>query len=163
MWKDISEADALNFSETIRNGKPLVVLHHSICAFDDWTEYMEIIGGKYFHKTTVVDGKEYPASTYIHDLRFTIQVTDPGHPVTRGLRDFEVFDETYSGFYVHPASKPLLTTREPTSTPVVGWTKEYGKSQVVTLQSGHDSHTFANPHFRKLLKQSMIWVRKQTR
>jgi len=162
MWQKFSAVEAANLAGTIRNGKPLVVLHHSICAFDDWPEYWNIIGGKYFHKATVLNGKEYPPCSYKHDLRFTLKVVDPKHPVTKGLRDFEVLDESYLGYYVDPEATPLLRTEEPTSTPVVGWTKKYGKAQVVTLQSGHDAHTFANPDFRKLLKQAIQWVVKES-
>ena len=56
----------------------------------------------------------------------------------KGLTDFEIFDETYKGYYVEDGVTPLLTTDEPSSTPVIGWTKKYGKARVVTLQSGHD-------------------------
>lgn len=163
MWQKVSDKEAADLAGTIREGKPLVALHHSICAFDDWQEYWNIIGGKYFHKPTVLNGKEYPACSYKHDLRFTLKVVDKKHPVTKGLKDFEVLDESYLGYYVDPEVTPLLKTGEPTSTPVVGWTKKYGKAQVVTLQSGHDAHTFANPDFRKLLKQSIRWVVKESK
>ena len=66
-------------------GKPLVALHHSICAFDDWPEYLNIIGGKYFHKPTMLNGKEYPACSYIHDLHFKVKIADKKHPVTTGI------------------------------------------------------------------------------
>jgi uncharacterized protein len=161
MWQKINEEEAGNFAECIKEGKPLVVLHHSICAFDDWPEYWKIVGGKYFHKPTVLNGKEYPACTYKHDLKFMVKVVNSKHPVTKGLHDFEVTDESYFGYYVDPGVTPLLTTDEPSSTPVIGWTKKYGKAQVVTIQSGHDSLTFANPAFRKLLKQSIEWVLNQ--
>lgn len=158
MWQTITEKQAADLSECIRQGKPLVALHHSICAYDDWPEYLNIIGGKYFHKPTAINGKEYPASTYIHDLHFKVNIVNRENPVTRGLSDFEIFDETYNGFYVEEGVTPLLTTSEPTSTPVIGWSKKYGKARIVTLQSGHDVATFENPNFRKLLKQSIEWV-----
>jgi type 1 glutamine amidotransferase len=44
---------------------------------------------------------------------------------------------------------------------VIGWTKKYGKARVVTLQSGHDAHTFGNASFRKLLKQAIFWAVKE--
>jgi uncharacterized protein len=163
MWQKITGEEAMSFSECIKEGKPLVVLHHSICAFDDWPEYFRIIGGKYFHKPTVVNGKEYTPCSYKHDLTFMVKITNPRHPVTKGIPDFEVLDETYLGYYVDPEAKTLLTTDEPSSTPVTGWTKKYGKAQVVTLQSGHDAHTFGNPNFRKLLKQSILWVVKESK
>jgi uncharacterized protein len=158
MWQKISEEQARVFAECISEGKPVVALHHSICAFDDWPEYFDIIGGKYFHKPTTVKGKEYAACSYIHDLHFNVKISDPKNPVTSGIKDFEIFDETYKGYYVEESVTPLLTTDEPSSAPVIGWTKKYGKARVVTLQSGHDVPTFENPNFRKLLKQSIEWV-----
>jgi uncharacterized protein len=160
MWQEISGEEAKTFSECIRNGKPLVVLHHSICAYDNWPEYFNIIGGKYFHKPTVINGKEYPACSYIHDVHFRVKIEDKKHPVTTGIDDFDIFDETYKGYYVEPGVTPLLSTDEPSSNRVIGWAKVYGKARVVTLQSGHDIPTFENTNFRKLLKQSIEWVSK---
>ena len=158
MWQTITEEQAKVFAECIREGKPVVALHHSICAYDDWPEYFKIIGGKYFHKPTVINGKEYTVCSYIHDVHFNVKVADPKNPVTKGISDFKIFDETYKGYYVEDGVTPLLTTDEPSSTPVIGWSKKYGKARIVTLQSGHDVSTFENPNFRKLLKQSIEWV-----
>ena len=161
MWQTITGEQAKNFADCIRQGKPVVALHHSICAFDDWPEYWNIIGGKYFHKPTTFKGREYAACSYIHDLHFDVKISDKKHPVTKGLNDFQIFDETYKGYYVEDGVTPLLTTDEPSSTPTIGWAKEYGKSRIVVLQSGHDVPTFENPNFRKLLKQAIVWVYKK--
>lgn len=158
MWQTITEEQAQIFMECIRDGKPVVVLHHSICAFDDWPEYWNIIGGKYFHKTTTYRGKIFTPCSYVHDLHFNIKIADKRHPVTKGLDDFPIFDETYKGYYVDEKVTPLLTTDEPSSTPTIGWAKKYGKAKIVVLQSGHDVPTFENSNFRKLLKQSIEWV-----
>jgi uncharacterized protein len=158
MWQTITEAQAKVFSECVAGGKPVVALHHSICAYDDWPEYWNIIGGKYFHKVTTFNGKEYQPCSYIHDLHFNVKNVNPKHQVTKGVADFPIFDETYKGYYVAPDITPLLTTDEPSSTPVIGWAKTYGKARIVVLQSGHDVPTFENPGFRKLLKQAIEWV-----
>jgi uncharacterized protein len=158
MWQTITTDQQKVFADCIKNGKPVVALHHSICAFDDWEEYWHIIGGKYFHKPTVVDGKEYAACSYIHDIHFMANIRGNKHPVTKGVKDFELFDETYKGYYVEEGVTPLITTTEPSSTSVIAWVKKYGKAKIVTLQSGHDSPTFQNPAFRKLLKQSIEWA-----
>jgi type 1 glutamine amidotransferase len=163
MWQTITEEQAKVFAECIKEGKPVVALHHSICAYDDWPEYFKIIGGKYFHKPTVINGKTYAVCSYIHDVHFRVKVVDPKNPVTKGLSDFEIFDETYKGYYIENGVTPLLTTDEPGSTPVIGWSKKYGNARIVTLQSGHDVATFENPNFRKLLKQSIEWVYKGNR
>ena len=158
MWQKITPEQEKVFAETIKNGKPLVALHHSICAFDNWPEYFNIIGGKYFHSPTTVKGKEYQPCSYIHDVHFNVKVVDPKNPVTKGVKDFEIFDETYKGYYVEDGVTPLLTTDETSSTHIIGWTKKYGKARVVTLQSGHDVPTFENPNFRTLLKQAIVWA-----
>jgi len=157
MWQKITPEQEKVFADCIREGKPLVVLHHSICAFDEWPEYWKIVGGKYFHKPTTVNGKEYAACTFIHDIHFKVAVTGKKHPVTKGVKDFDIFDETYKGYYVAPDVVSLLTTTEPSSSPVIGWAHTYGNARVVTLQSGHDTPTFQNENFRKLLKQSIEW------
>ena len=161
MWQTITGEQEKIFADCIRGGKPVVALHHSICAFDDWPEYWNIIGGKYFHKTTTFNGKEYAPCSYIHDLHFEVKIADKKHQVTKGLKDFPIFDETYKGYYVEEGVTPLLTTDEPSSKPIIGWAKQYGKSRIIVLQSGHDVPTFENPNFRKLLKQSIIWVFKK--
>jgi type 1 glutamine amidotransferase len=161
MWQKITDEQAKAFEECIRNGKPVVALHHSICAFDGWPGYWDIIGGKYFHAVTKFKGKEYQPCSYIHDLHFNVRVVSQKHPVTKGIADFEIFDETYKGYYVEDGVTPLLTTDEPSSTSTIGWAKKYGKSKIVVLQSGHDAPTFENPNFRKLLKQAIIWVSKK--
>jgi type 1 glutamine amidotransferase len=158
MWQTITDEQARVLADCIWQGKPLVALHHSICAYDDWPEYVNIIGGRYFHKPTIINGKEYPACSYIHDLHFNVKIVSPDNPVTKGLSDFEIFDETYKGFYVEEGVTPLLTTDEPSSTHIIGWSKKYGKARIVTLQSGHDVPTFENPNFRKLLSQAIEWV-----
>jgi len=158
MFQKITPEQQKDFAECIKAGKPLVALHHSICAYDGWEEYWRIIGGKYFHARTMWDGREQQPGSYIHDLKFTANISPGKHPVTRGVGDFELFDETYKGYWVDSSVKPLITTAEPTSTPVIGWTKKYGKARVVVLQPGHDSPTFRNPNYRQLLKQAIMYV-----
>jgi hypothetical protein len=158
MWDEITDEQAKSFADCIKSGKPVVALHHSLCAFESWPEYRNIIGGKYFLNPATVSGKIYSAGTYIHDLHFNVKVVNQKHPVTKGVEEFEIFDETYKGYYVADNVIPLLTTDEPTSEPVIGWATKYGKSRIVVLQSGHDAPTFENPDYRKLLKQAIEWV-----
>jgi type 1 glutamine amidotransferase len=158
MWDKITDDQARVFAECIKRGKPVVVLHHSLCAFESWPEYRNIIGGKYFLNPTTVNGKEYQAGSYIHDLHFSVKVVDPKHPVTNGVGDFEIFDETYKGYYVADDVTPLIMTDESSSEQIIGWAKKYGKARIVVIQSGHDTPTFENPDYRKLLKQAIEWV-----
>lgn len=158
MWQKITEEQKHMLSTCISGGKPLVVMHHSICAFDGWDEYARITGGKYFQKPGLIDGKEHVASSYLHDVNFRVRVSDSKHPVTKGIADFDIYDETYKDLYVAPNVKPLLETKESSSTPVIGWCHTYGRARVVSIQPGHDTPAFENPNYRKLILQAILWA-----
>lgn len=162
MWQKISADQQQVMAECIREGKPLVVLHHSICAFDDWNEYVNIIGGKYFHRPDTIDGTLMQPSSYQHDIPVSIKVTQKDHPVTRGIADFTLVDETYNNFYVQPGVTPLLITDTPGSTKIIGWTKQYGSARVVTLQTGHDIPAYRSTAYRQLLWQAIVFSFKHS-
>lgn len=158
MWQTITAEQSRNLIDCVRKGKPLVVLHHSICAFDNWPDYFNMIGGKYFHKPTTIKDIDYQACTYVEGVHLKIKIVSSKNPVTKGLKDFDLFDEAYKGYYIENGVNPLLTTEDPASNFVIGWTKEYGKARVVTIVNGHEATTFENPNYRKLLRQSIEWV-----
>jgi type 1 glutamine amidotransferase len=112
MWGNISDDAKKDFETLLKNGKGLVALHHCLAGYPKWDEYREIIGGQYHQDKWVQNGADMPASTYKHDVRFTVQIADPSHPVVKGLKDFDIQDETYGAFEVLPKSKPLLSTTE---------------------------------------------------
>jgi type 1 glutamine amidotransferase len=161
MWADITEEAKADFVSRLQEGKGLVVLHHAIADYSKWPEYANIIGAKYYLEKQVVNGVEKARSVYEHGVKFKVQIADPAHPVTRGLQDFEVHDETYNLFDVQPSNHALLKTAEPKSAPVIGWSKEYGKARVVYLQLGHDHFAYENPNYRRLIAQAIMWVARR--
>jgi hypothetical protein len=161
MWPNITEEAKADFVARLQEGKGLVVLHHAIADYPKWDEYANIIGAKYYLEKQVVNGVEKARSIYQHDVKFKVQIADPSHAVTRGVQDFEIHDETYNLFDVQPTNRPLLKTSEPTSAPVIGWAKEYGKARVVYLQLGHDHFAYENPNYRRLVAQAITWAAKR--
>jgi type 1 glutamine amidotransferase len=157
MWQDITEEAKTDLVKLLQQGKGLVALHHCLASYQKWPEYTKIMGGRYYLNKEMIDGTEVAPSTYQHDVDFTVQVT-PGHPITRGLADFKIHDETYGKFGVQPAVKTLLTTVEPTSGKTLGWAHEYGRARVVYLALGHDHQAYENPNFQKLLYQAIAWT-----
>jgi uncharacterized protein len=158
MWQNISDEMKTNFVELLRQGKGLVVLHHALCSYQDWPEYRRIIGGRYLLKKTVLDGVEWPASSYEHGRHFVIHIVDQSHPITQGVRDFEIHDETYKGFNVMADVHPLLTTDDPESTKTIAWTKTYLSARVFFMQSGHDHFAWDNPSYQRILRQGIRWA-----
>jgi len=157
----ISDEAKADFVARLNEGKGLVVLHHAIATYPDWPEYWKIIGARYYLEKTVVDGVEKARSAYKHGMHFTLHVADPNHPVTHGVKDYEIHDETYKWFDVAPECHPLLTTEEPESNHVIAWAKTYGKARVVYMHSGHDHFAYENPAFQQVLRQAIRWTAKK--
>ena len=160
MPKTISENEKNDFIEVLREGKGLVVLHHAYCSYQDWSEYQKIIGGRY-HETPWIDlnGVERPASSYKYNVPMRVRVADGRHPVTSGISDFDIVDETYANGSVNSDVHVLLTTNEISSTPQLAWTTKYENSNVVTILLGHDNQAWSNPNFVRLLTQAIIWAK----
>jgi len=159
MPEAIGEQEKKDFTDCLKAGKGMVVLHHAYCSYQNWPEYQNIIGGRYHQKPwTDSKGAMYPASTYKHDVQFRVKVVDKKHPVTKGIKDFDIIDETYCNGSVNPGVHILLATDEPSGMPSVAWTNRYGKSKIVTILLGHDNHAWTNPDFVKLLTQAIKWV-----
>ena len=161
MYQKIDDETKANLVSRLKEGKGLVALHHCLGSYQDWDEYTKIIGGKYHLKERLVSGVKKPGSTYKHDVQFRVKVADPKHPVTRGVKDFDIVDETYGGLEIRPGVTTLLTTEEATSSPAVGWAHMYEGTRVVTLQLGHDHKAYENPSFRRLLAQAIRWSTKR--
>lgn len=161
MWQDITAEAKADLLARLKDGKGLVALHHCLGSYQNWPEYTKIIGGKYHLEKHVENGVEKPASTYKHDVDFQVQVADSSHPVTKGLKDFAIHDETYGRFEVRPEAHVLLTTDEPTSTRAIAWAKTYAAARVVCLQLGHDHLAYENPNYQRLLAQAIRWAARK--
>ncbi|MBL7967600.1 MAG: ThuA domain-containing protein [Prolixibacteraceae bacterium] len=153
MPKSITEQGKTNYYKLLKLGKGLVFLHHSQCSYQDWEGYKTIVGGKYHEEKNTPQ-----TSTYQHDVTFTVKISDPKHPVTRGLKDFEILDEVYGNTEVLPGVTTLLTTDHPQSSKIIGWTHQIEKSRIVYIQPGHDKNSYINPDYQKLIFQAIKFV-----
>ena len=157
MSQEISPRRRENFVKLLDKGVGLVALHHSIAAFQEWTEYRKIIGARYFLSDVVENGITYKRSTYKHDVTFTVNVEDKSHPITRALGDFSINDETYKGYLVDQDNLLLLSTDEPSNSESVCWTRKYGNSKVVYIQLGHGLQAYNNENYRTLVANAIKW------
>jgi hypothetical protein len=87
-----------------------------------------------------------------------VTVVDREHPITRGLDDFEIHDETYGGYFTSSNVHVLLKTDHPKNDPSLAWTTQYGKSRVFYLMLGHDRLAWENPAYSKLLDRGIRWA-----
>jgi hypothetical protein len=148
--------DSVIYRELTRQAKPMLFLHHSLCSFQQWDGYMEMVGGRYHMPGFTEDSSLL--SDYKHDIDILVHVADPAHPVTAGLDPFTIHDEGYTNMTILPGVKPLLLTEHPDCAPVLGWTNTRDESTVVYLMLGHDKNAYEHPAFRQLLQQSINWL-----
>ncbi len=155
MWKTISEVEKAAYIKLTKEGKPFLFLHHSLASYQNWEAFQEIIGGKYIEK-----GKKVPEelwSTYDHDVWVYCSVENYT-PVTSGFRDLRFFDEVYGNIQISENVKPLLRTRHPKSAEFVAWQNVYNRSNVVYIQTGHDTRAYESEDYRKLLLQAIKYL-----
>lgn len=161
MVQGITEKQRAQLLETLKRGKPLVVLHHALASYQEWPEYARVIGGRYMLSEQEWDGKTWARSTFRHGVVLKVHIADPKHPITKGLDDFEIHDEVYGGYWVSPEVHELLTVDHPESAKVVGWTKTYGKARVAVLQGGHDRLAYEDENYRTLVQRAILWAARR--
>jgi type 1 glutamine amidotransferase len=146
------------FLQLLDKGVGVVSLHHNVWAYNDWPEFSKIIGGRQFSKAAEFDGKNWPQSTYRHGVAIPVHVEDASHPITAGISDWTIEDETYHGLWLDPDVKLLLTTTETTSDRPLAWCKTYGHARTVCIQLGHGPGIFSDLNYKQFVHQSILWT-----
>jgi hypothetical protein len=91
-----------------------------------------------------------------HESRFTVR-TDPEHPVTRGLADFEVSHEHYH--LETAADVTVVAWREGADgSEPVAHVREEGRGRVAYVQLGHDMRVWDDPKARALMTRCIGWA-----
>ncbi len=158
MTQNISFKRRQNFLTLLDRGVGVVALHHTMAAFQDWPRFRQIIGTRYYTKDTMEGGVLQKAGTYLHGVDETIQIADKNHPITQGMSDFAIHDETYKNCWFAKDNHVLLTTDEPTSGRTIGWVRNFERARVCTIQLGHDSKAYENSNYRQLVERAILWT-----
>jgi type 1 glutamine amidotransferase len=146
------------FVALLNEGIGLVSLHHNLGAHRKWDEFRRIIGGKFIFEPREIDGEKLTKSGWSHGEDLKVTVADPQHPITKGLKDFEIHDETYNDYYTAADVKVLLKTDHPKNDPELAWVKDYGKSRVFYFMLGHDAKAWKNPNYPEILARGIRWT-----
>ena len=161
MYELIAPAQQEAYIGLLKKGASMIFLHHALVSYQNWPEFIKIVGGQYHTSPVAVNGDTLKAN-YEHDVSIPVKVENKKHPVTRGISDFEIVDEVYGGVEILPGVKPLLATTHPKSMHYLAWINHYGNSDVIYIQLGHGPSGYYNPNFRKLVQQAIEWSAKQS-
>lgn len=125
----------------------LVILHHALLSYPDWPFWTGVQGMPVRRLE-----QYYPEQTV------TTHIADPGHPITAGLSDWSMCDETYVMPGV-PAegNHVLLTTDHPRSLSTLAWVRQYHGARVFCYASGHDGRAWGDPNFQSVLLRGILW------
>jgi uncharacterized protein len=171
-----------NTKQLFQNGdKGFVFFHHSVASWvHTWppgvngsNAYVEVMGGAADWGAPLknIRGKDYPASGFKKQPQH-VTVLDKTHPVTAGVDDFDILDESYLWPVFEDSVHPLLRTNvpqtaenyrpaqagHPPGSSLCGWVKTAERSPVVYIQHGHDNDGWSNPAFRKLILNAIKWT-----
>ena len=151
-WEKPSPGEAAreNFRKFVEGGNGLVLVHFACGAFQDWPEFRKIAGRVY-------DPKLPP-----HDPRgsYAVQITDPQHPITAGLKDFEADDELYTCLAGDAAIRILATSKSKITgkDEPMAFVLEYGKGRVFHSPLGHDVKALTLPGVAELFRRGTAWA-----
>jgi len=136
-------------------GQGIVLIHHALLCFKRWDLFTDVSGVS----VRLEDGMfSYHQNT---PVKCVIENTD--HPVTRGLHDFSIIDETYIiGEPDQPGNEILITAECSVGIKNIGWAREYQMSRVFVTASGHDNQVYADWNYRKLIHNAILWTSKKT-
>lgn len=137
-------------TDFVRRGGGLVGNHTAPICFDDWPEWVDVMGGGW-----VWDVSSHPPLGPV-----SATIVDLEHPVTRGVSPAVVLDDEVYGDLELRDVKVLATARrtpDDRQQPVV-WTHQFGSGRVAYVCFGHDVTSLRHPDVSKLIEQAVQWA-----
>lgn len=131
--------------ELKQNKKGKIILHHALLSWPEMSLWSELAG---------IEDRKFD---YHPEQNYSIQVTNQKHPITEGLDDWSIEDETYTMADAESGNEILLTADHPKSMNTIAWTREVDDSRVFCFQCGHDHLAWENPNFIEILKRGILW------
>lgn len=129
----------------------IILLHHALLSFPKWDLWTKVSGVKVRCEDGVF---QYHQNETVNE-----HIMDASHPITEGIKDFTLVDETYIiGEPDEEGNKILVTTNNAQSIKNIAWTRTYKNSRVFCYASGHDNKAYENETFRKLIHNAILWA-----
>ncbi len=97
---------------------------------------------------------------------FKVKVTNPNHPITKGVKDFIITDEQHymnydkdrAHIFLETVNEQGLDYNKQGATAPGGWAYDLGKGRVCYLSPGHLLMVLWNPEYIKLQQNAVRWL-----
>ncbi|MBC7817565.1 MAG: ThuA domain-containing protein [Planctomycetaceae bacterium] len=130
----------------VASGKGFVPLHCASYCFRNNDDVVALMGAQFQRHGTGT---------------FRVVTTEAGksHPLLKGYKGFESFDETYVHTKHNENDRVVLETRaEGEGQEPWTWVRTHGKGRVFYTAWGHDERTWGNPGFQNLVERGIRWA-----
>lgn len=140
----ITDDQANALLDFVASGKGFIPLHCASFCFRNNDAVVALMGGQFLKHGTGT---------------FRTIVTTPDHPVMKGYKPFESWDETYVHTKHNEKDRTVLEVRaEGDSKEPWTWVRTHGKGRVFYTAWGHDARTWSNPGFQNLVERGIRWA-----
>ncbi|NOY79717.1 MAG: ThuA domain-containing protein [Kiritimatiellaeota bacterium] len=146
----ISREQERGLLAAVRAGAGIAGWHGGMCdSFRNNTEYQWMTGGQWV---------AHPGGCV---PEYEVHITDPNHPITRGVSDFTLRNTEQYYLHVDPSNRVLATTEFDIGDGVVMpyvWTRTWGEGRVFYAAFGHTHKDFDVPEAREIVQRGMLWA-----
>ena len=143
---ELTEAQETGLLNYIRAGGGFFGLHTAAASFRESEGYHNMLNGFFNGHSPYMD--------------FTVNVSDPNHPITEGVVDFRATDELYYLKHNPDRSHHLMHAYDETKdeTHVMAFYHTYGDGRVFYFALGHDMAVLENPSFQTVIRRGALWA-----
>lgn len=153
--EDLSDSQEQALLSAVAEGTGVAAWHGAAAAFRSSLQYHFMLGGDFIEHPA---GEGYPQP-------YEVTVVDDQHPVTQGVKSFQVESEQYY-MHVNPNNHVLAETVFSGEhlawlnghTMPQAWVREWGRGRVFYHAIGHDLTNLASPDVRRLTQQGIAWA-----
>lgn len=142
-----------NLAQFVSSGKGMMLTHFACGAWDngEWPEFKKLAGRVWDPKLRGHDPHG----------KFRVDIADPEHPITKGLKPFETVDELYTCLAgdapIHVVAK--ATSKVDKKDYPMAFVLNYGQGRVFHCVLGHDARAYTNnPSVGELMRRGCAWA-----
>ena len=145
---DLNDAQRSGFKDYVAGGGGLVSVHISAASTPDWSEMKKITGGGW-----ILNESCHPPFGW-----FQVHVSNPDHPLAKGVEPFWTYDECYCGLDIQPGIDVFMHGVVEDEERPLGWSYKYGDGMVANIALGHAGSSALHPQFQQLILNSVNYV-----